>query len=183
MPPFFFQKPQTPAERRRLERKCAQGLVSRVMAGVYAPLDLIPTEERVMQWVAQAQPAATMNLISALSFHGITTQIPDYLSVALPRGVHAPKVLCSPTRYWFVKPELMESGYVELQGEIGTYRVTTPERTLADCCKYRNKIGMDVFLEALRMASPRLNVGILMQEAEKLRVANIMTPYLKTILS
>lgn len=136
-----------------------------------------------MQWINRAQPTATMNLISALSFHRVSTQIPDYLSVALPRGTRGPRVLCAPVLYWPTKPLLFEDGYELHQGEYGSYRVTTLERTIADCCKYRNKIGMDVFLEALRLSRSRLDISELCRQAEKLRVLKVLTPYLKSLFS
>lgn len=168
---------------RTMQRYSAAGELLRVLPGQYVPNDVIPTEERVMQWIHRVQPSATMNLISALSFHRVTTQIPDYLSVAIPRGSRGPRVLCAPVLYWTTKPELLDSGFELHHGEYGDFRVTSLERTLADCCKYRNKIGMEVFLEALRLSHPKLNIPDLCREAEKLRVLSVLTPYLKTLIS
>lgn len=174
---------QPPISMRTMQRRRAAGELQRVLPGQYVPADVIPTEERVMQWIHRVHPMATMNLISALSFHKVTTQIPDYLSVAIPRGTRGPRVLCAPVLYWATKPELMEDGYDLHCGEYGDYRVTSLERTLADCCKYRNKIGMDVFLEALRLSHTKLDIPELCRQAEKLRVLKVLTPYLKSLLS
>lgn len=168
---------------RTMQRRSAAGQLLRVMPGQYVPADVIPTEERVMQWINRMHPTATMNLISALSFHRVTTQIPDYLSVAIPRGSRGPRVLCAPVLYWTTKPDLLDDGYELQQGEYGPFRVTSLERTLADCCKYRNKIGMDVFLEALRLSHAKVNIPELCRQAEKLRVLSVLTPYLKSLLS
>lgn len=179
---------QTPSQApdvsiRTLQRRSAAGELQRVLPGQYVPIDVIPTEERVMQWINRVHPTATMNLISALSFHRITTQIPDYLSVAIPRGSRGPRVLCAPVLYWTTKPNLLDDGFELHHGEYGDFRVTSLERTLADCCKYRNKIGMDVFLEALRLSHTQLNIPELCRQAEKLRVLSVLTPYLKTLIS
>lgn len=168
---------------RTLQRRCARGELVRILPGQYVPADIIPTEDRVMQWINHAQPLATMNLISALSFHRATTQIPDYLSVAIPRGTRGPVVLCAPVLYRPTKPVLLQDGYEQHQGEYGSFRVTTLERTIADCCKHRNKIGMDVFLEALRMAQSRLNLAELCRQAEALRILNVITPHLQTLFA
>lgn len=180
-----MKTPMTPpaVSMRTKQRLSASGELLRVLPGQYVPIDVIPTEERVMQWINRVHPTATMNLISALSFHRVTTQIPDYLSVAIPRGSRGPRVLCAPVLYWATKPDLLADGYELHQGEYGAFRVTSLERTLADCCKYRNKIGMDVFLEALRLSYAKLNIPELCRQAEQLRVLSVLTPYLKSLLS
>lgn len=180
-----MKTPMTPpaVSMRTMQRLSASGELLRVLPGQYVPIDVIPTEERVMQWINRVHPTATMNLISALSFHRVTTQIPDYLSVAIPRGSRGPRVLCAPVLYWTTKPNLLADGYELHQGEYGAFRVTSLERTLADCCKYRNKIGMDVFLEALRLSHAKLNIPELCRQAEQLRVLSVLTPYLKSLLS
>jgi Cdc6-like AAA superfamily ATPase len=81
------------------------------------------------------------------------------------------------------KPELLTDCSIEVQGEFGHFRVTTIERTLVDCFKYRNKIGLSIFLEAARMAHSKINPAGLHDEAERLRVLNNILPYLKSYFS
>ena len=88
----------------------------RIMPGVFVEADASMSDINVMQWLTLRQPHSIMNLISALSFHQATTQIPQYLSVALPRGVRLPKVLVMPVKAWFVTPSLLLDGYEAHRG-------------------------------------------------------------------
>lgn len=180
MPNSPHQKTAPNAKRSTLYRRLAAGELQRVMPGVLVPSEEFLTDDRVMSLLAERQPAVVMNLISALSHHGLTTQIPDALSVALPRGIRLPRVYGTPVQVWFTKQELLQDAAVEVEGEFGPYRVTTAERTVADCFKYRNKIGLSIFLEALKLSQGRLNPSRLYAEAERLRVLKRMLPYLKT---
>lgn len=180
MPSSPHQKTAPNAKRSTLYRRLAAGELQRVMPGVLVASEEFLTDDRVMSLLAERQPAVVMNLISALSHHGLTTQIPDALSVALPRGVRLPRVYGTPMQVWFTKQELLQDAAVDVAGEFGPYRVTTAERTVADCFKYRNKIGLSIFLEALKLSQGRLNPSRLYAEAERLRVLKRMLPYLKT---
>lgn len=174
---------QGKTERRRMYRRLAAGKAQRVLSGVLVEGDALLGEADVMALLNARQPLAVMNLISALSHHRMTTQIPDALYVALPRGVRMPCVYAMPVRVWYTTPELLEGGWDEIAGAYGPYRVTTPERTVVDCFKYRNKIGLSIFLEALRLGQEKLNPSLLHSEAKRLRVLNKMAPYLKYIFS
>lgn len=151
----------------------------RIMPGVFVEADAPMSDLNVMQWLTLRQPHSIMNLISALSFHQATTQIPQYLSVALPRGIRLPKVLVMPVKAWFVTPSLLLDGHEVHQGDYGSFNVTTLERTLVDCFKYRHKIGLDIFIEALELTRGKWNAWKLQKEADRLRVLSSITPYLK----
>lgn len=153
--------------------------LARIMPGVFVEADASMNDLNVMQWLTLRQPHSVMNLISALSFHQATTQIPQYLSVALPRGVRMPKVLVTPVKAWFVSPSLLLDGYEVHQGDYGSFNVTTLERTLVDCFKYRNKIGLDIFMEAINLTKGKWDAWKLQKEATRLRVLSLITPYLK----
>lgn len=167
-------------ERQRMYRRLAAGELQRVLPGVMLESDVVLTDARVMSLLYARRPDAVMNLISALSHHKMTTQIPDALSVALPRGVRMPPVYGVPVQVWYTSPALLKDCAMLVQGEFGDYRVTTPERTLVDCFKYRNKIGLSIFLEAVRMGQGKLNPSRIHYEATRLRVLNNMLPYLKS---
>lgn len=157
------------------------GKLRRVMPGVFVEDGVELTNVRLMQFVSMKQRAAVMNLISALAYHKMTTQIPDYLSYALPRGTHAPSTDAVPTRVWYVTPSYLRHGIEEVEGEYGTFKVTTPERTLVDCFKYRNKIGLEIFLEALYLTRQQVNMWTLQELAAEHHVLRGMMPYLKMI--
>ena len=171
------------AERKKLYRRLAAGELQRVMPGAMVNIDAILTAEQVMSLIHSRQPSTVMNLISALSYHKMTTQIPDALSVALPRGIRMPAVYALPIQVWYTSPALLCDCTVEGKSEYGPFFVTTPERTLVDCFKYRNKIGLSIFLEAARMGLGQLNPSIIHHEAERLRVLNGILPYLKSYFS
>lgn len=169
--------------RTTLSKREQEGALVRIMPGFYVEKGITLTTENLMQWISKKQPAAVLNLISALSFHGVTTQIPEYLSIALPRGVHMPHVYVAPIRVWYTSPKLAQANLQEEHGQYGTFRVTTLERTLVDCFKHRHKLGLGIFLEALQLATPQLNVWQLQKQAADSRVLNGMLPYLRSILN
>ena len=161
-----------------------EGLLNTLTRGVYhlpeVPLqgsdDLIAVAHRI--------PRARICLISALSFHELTTQIPHGVYCAIPRYAHRPNMNHPPVRYFIFSRDCYENGveYHEVSGtRLPVYSV---EKTLADCFKYRNQIGMDTVLEALRLYRERrpLNVRALMEYARVCRVQNILSPYLEATL-
>ncbi len=134
--------------------------------------------------VALKVPEGVVCLVSALAFHQITTQIPHEVSIAVPRGAEAPRLQFPPIRVcWFSRPGMTEGVEThELDGV--KVRICSPERTLADCFKYRNKIGFDVALEALKLyrARRRPRVDLLLKYAGICRVERIMRPYIEATL-
>lgn len=164
-------------------RQLAAGVLQRVLPGVMIGTGDLLTDERVMPLLHARQPAVVMNMVSALRYHGMTTQIPDALSVALPRGVRMPRTFGFPVQVWYTTPKLLEGCSMVVDGGHGPFLVTTPERTVVDCFKYRNKIGLSIFLEALSMSHGRLNASLLHAEASRLRVLTGVLPYLKSYFS
>lgn len=181
MPTYISNSSNT--QRTRIYRRVSAGELRSVLPGVMLESDTLLTDAHVMGLLHARQPGVIMNLVSALAYHGITTQIPDVLSVAAPRGVRVPRTYDWPLQVWYTKPELLTDCSIEVQGEFGHFRVTTIERTLVDCFKYRNKIGLSIFLEAARMAHGKINPAGLHDEAERLRVLNNILPYLKSYFS
>lgn len=164
-------------------RRLAAGALQRVMPGVLIDSGELLTEESLMSLLSARQPAAVMNLVSALHHYGLTTQIPDALSVALPRGVRMPRVYGYPVQVWHTTPALLADCSRDEEGPHGRYRVTSPERTVVDCFKYRNKIGLSIFLEALAMSHGSLAPEAMYAEARRLRVLTSILPYLKSYYS
>ena len=123
-------------------------------------------------------------LISALSYHDMTTQIPHEIHLALPRGAEPPRLEYPPLRiFWFSGKAYSEGIETSIMDGV-EIRVYSPEKTLADCFKYRNKIGMDTVLEALKFYRQRkkMRVDRLMHYARICRVENVMRPYLEASL-
>jgi predicted transcriptional regulator of viral defense system len=123
-------------------------------------------------------------MISALAFHQITTQIPHQIDLALPKGTWTPKLDHPPLRIYRFSGEAMTEGIQTHEMDGISVRIFSPEKTLADCFKFRNRIGLDVALEALRMhrRRGRLDLTALARYAAIDRVTVVMRPYLEALL-
>ena len=122
-------------------------------------------------------------LLSALQFHGLTTQLPLQVWMAMPRGSHVPRIAYPPIKMvqftGAAYPEGVETHYCD-QVAVRVYSVA---KTVADCFKHRNKIGLDVALEALKdaRAQGKVNIDELCRCAKVCRVTNVMRPYLEAL--
>ena len=161
-----------------------EGVVEELSRGLYRLADLPALSNPDLVTVALKIPAGVVCLISALAYHEITTQIPHEVHVALPRGAEPPRLKHPPLRvFWFTGRSFTEG--IETHKVDGIrLRVYSPEKTLADCFKYRNKLGLDTVLEALRLyrSRKRPNVDELMKFARVCRVEKVMRPYLEALL-
>ncbi len=138
--------------------------------------DLIPIAKRI--------PGAVICLISALSFHDITTQIPHKIHFALKRGAEEPRLDYPPfITYRFTEPAYSEGIESHLIDGINV-KIYCVEKTIADCFKFRNRVGLDTVLESLRLYRERKPtlVDDLLKYASICRVKKIMQPYLEAIL-
>lgn len=129
-------------------------------------------------------PQSVICMISALSFHGITTQTPHAVDIALPREARRPKINTPPVRVYRMVSRIFQCGIEQQRVDGRTIRVYSAERTLVDCFRYRNKIGLDTAIEALRLYRERKQVkpDEIMDCARTCRVARIIRPYLEGIL-
>lgn len=133
---------------------------------------------------ALAIPKGTICLISALSFHGIGTQIPRVVDVAVHKDTKRPRIGYPPIRiFWFTDAALTTGVQTHMLDGVPV-KIYNPAKTVADCFKFRNRIGLDVAIEALReVRRNRLTtVGELLEMAKVCRVANVMRPYLEAML-
>ena len=135
--------------------------------------------------IAKKIPSGVICLISALAFHEITTQIPHFVYVALPSQAHKPKISYPPMRYFWYNKKLLTTGVQEVTIGGYTFKIFDVEKTLVDCVKFRNKIGMDVVLEALKMywQSRKTNLDKLFEYAKLFRVEKVLKPIMETIVS
>lgn len=134
--------------------------------------------------VAKRVPQATICLVSALSYHEITTQIPHSVSIALPKGAETPRVDYPPIRVHRFSDTTLKLGIEKHLIDGISINIYCPEKTLADCFKFRNNLGMDVVLEALKLykARKKFNLDKLLEYARVCRVEKIMRPYLEATL-
>jgi predicted transcriptional regulator of viral defense system len=151
--------------------------------GLYRLADAGEAEYPDLALVAARAPDATVCLISALSYHDITTQIPSSVHLAVQRGSYHGITLSIPVTVYRFDPKTFNKG-LETHRVGGTpLKIYSVARSVVDCFKFRNKLGLDVALEALRMARQRKLVQNreLLHYARLLRVENPMSPYLQAI--
>ena len=160
------------------------GMLERLDRGLYRLAEMAPLSDPDLVTVARKVPDGVICLISALHFHDITTQIPHAVSIAVKRGKQPPRIEHPPTKIYIFSGEAFSRG-IEAHSIDGTpVRVYSPEKTLADCFKYRNKIGMDTFREAVTLYRSRSNAKPrrLLEYAKICRVEKLMRPYLEAFL-
>ena len=161
-----------------------RGLLERVSRGVHRLADLAPLGDPDLVCVAVRVPKAVICLISALHFHGLTAEIPHEVQIALPRGTKEPRVGQPPIRVFRFSDSAYREG-VEIHSVDGVeVRIYGPAKTIADCFKFRNKIGLDVALAALRtgLEEQRFRPAELMRVARICRVQEIIRPYLEILV-
>ena len=158
-----------------------KGIIEQISRGVYRLVELPPVSNPDLVTVALRYPNAVLCLISALSFHEIATQIPHEVSIALPRNSHTPSLKYPPLLVHRFTNQAYQAGIEEHQIDGVTVKVYSPEKTLADCFKFRNKIGIDVVLEALKLYKGRKKSDHrkILEYARICRVDKIMRPYLE----
>lgn len=158
-----------------------KGIIEQISRGVYRLADLPPVSNPDLMTVSIRFPSAVICLVSALAFHDITTQIPHNVSVAVARNAHVPSLDYPPLVVYRFSGKAYKYGVEEYLIDNVRIKIYSPEKTLADCFKFRNKIGMDVVLEALTLYKKRKNPNIpeLIKSAEICRIKNVMMPYLE----
>lgn len=161
-----------------------EGLIEPVSRGLYRLTDLPPIQNPDLVAAATRFPHAVLCLISALDWHGITTQIPHKVHLAVERDARLPVLDYPPVAGYRFSGRAFSEGISQAQVDGVPLQVYNPEKTLADCFKFRNRIGMDVVLEALDLYRTRkaFRPGKLMEYARVCRVANVMGPYVEARL-
>jgi predicted transcriptional regulator of viral defense system len=160
------------------------GTLEVVSRGVFRLAGSEPLGNPDLVTVATRVPNGVICLISALAFHQITTQIPHEVQVALQRGAELPRLEYPPIKLYWFKDQAFTAGVDTHKLDGVDIRIYSPEKTLADCFKFRNKIGLDTAVEAVRFYRERrsVNVDALMRYAAICRVEKVMRPYLEAIL-
>ena len=166
-----------------LTRAVRRGQLERIGRGLYGLPGRPVSAHGVLAEVARRVPKGVVCLLSALRFHGLTTQAPFEVWLAIENKSIAPKLDYPPLRIVRFSGAALTEGVEEHLVDGVTVRVTGVAKTVADCFKYRNKIGLDVALEALREAwrEKRMTSDDLWRYAKVCRVANVMRPYLESL--
>ena len=160
------------------------GRLQQVSRGVFRLADLPPLDDPDLVTVAVRAPEAVVCLISALAFHQITLEVPHEVHIALPRGVSRPELDYPPLRIFrFSGPALTEGIETHEINDVPV-KIYSAAKTVADCFKFRNKIGPDVAVEALKLYLERRpsSPGELLRYARICRVERVMQPYLEALV-
>lgn len=166
-----------------LTRMVRKGLLQRVGRGLYAIPESTVSAQGALAEVAIKYPQAIICLLSALRLHELTTQAPFEVWLAIPNKARAPKIDYPALRVVRFSGSALTDGIEEHTIDGVSVRVTNIARTVADCFKFRNKIGLDVALEALQEAwnTKRTSMDELWRYANVCRVANVMRPYMESL--
>ena len=168
-----------------LTRLCSQGVISHVECGIYLPADARVTENLSLQIMALRVPRCVICLLSALRFHNFTTQVSPDVWIALKQHSRIPAMSHLSTRVVMLSEEPFQYGVEEHDIDGIKIRVYSAAKTVADCFKFRNQIGLDAALEALRdgFRQKLFTVSELMDAAKVCRVSKVITPYVESIFS
>jgi predicted transcriptional regulator of viral defense system len=166
-----------------LSRMVAQGSLERVAPGQYRRPGARISEHHDLVIVANAVPNAVVCLLSALSFHSIGTQSPWQIWIALDRATRTPRLDRPPLRVVHFSGSAFSAGIETHRIEGAPVRIYGVAKTIVDCFKYRNKVGLDVALEALREGwrARRFTMDELYKLARACRVSRVMQPYLESL--
>ena len=166
-----------------LSRLTASGQLERVGRGVYSLPDRQGSEHESLVTIAVKVPQAVFCLLTALQIHELTTQLPRQVWIAMPQGSHAPKMDYPPVKMVQFSGEAYAAGVEVVQVDQVALRVYGAAKTVADCFKHRNKIGLDVAIEALKdaLTQRKATADDLWRFAKICRVANVMRPYLEAL--
>ena len=159
------------------------GRIVELGRGLYRLATVGEAEHPDLALIAARAPGAAVCLISALAYHDITTQIPSSVHLAVPRGSYHRVKLSIPVTVYRFDPKTFTEGLETHRIDGMPLKIYSAARTVVDCFKFRNKLGLDVALEALRLARQRKRVQNreLLHYARLLRVKISMSAYLQAI--
>ncbi|HSI47163.1 MAG TPA: type IV toxin-antitoxin system AbiEi family antitoxin domain-containing protein [Ideonella sp.] len=159
------------------------GKLQRFARGLYGLPDAEATEHQTLIEVCQRVPKAVLCLLSALQIHEIGTQLPHEVWIALPEATQTPALSYPPLRIARLRGAAYSDGIQTVADQGAPIRVYSAAKTVTDCFKFRNKIGLDVALEALKDAwrSRKVSMAELSRFARINRVERVMQPYLEAV--
>lgn len=169
--------------REKLARLAEKGSLERVERGIYRQAETDISEYESLLVASLIVPKGVICLLSALRFYDLTTQNPFEIWMAIEPGAHRPKPQSISLRLVHFSGESLTEGIATHEIDGGILRIYDPAKTIADCFKFRHKIGLDTALEALREARRKklFTMEELWHYAKICRVTNVMRPYLEAL--
>ena len=170
--------------RKVLSRMINKEELEKVARGLYRAPNTFLSEKETMVNVALRSPKAVFCLLSALQFHELTTQLPRQVWIAMPHGSHTPKMDYPPLRMIQYSKAAYSAGIEDHEIDQTILRVYSPAKTVVDCFKFRNRVGLDVALEALNdvLKQKKATMDEIYRFAKIQRVYKIMQPYLEAMM-
>ena len=167
-----------------LQQMYEQGVLARSGRGMYTLADWAPSENFSLAETCRRVPDGIVCLKSALRFHELGTQDPRQVWIAIHPKARLPRMGYPPRHVVRFSGPALLTGVEERLSPEGTIRVYRPAKTIVDCFRYRNKIGLDIALEALRDGwhSRKVTMDELWQYAKNLRISTVMQPYLESLV-
>ncbi|HHT9959392.1 TPA: type IV toxin-antitoxin system AbiEi family antitoxin domain-containing protein [Legionella pneumophila] len=169
--------------RATISRLVSENKLEKLASGLYCLPETEFSEKESLVIIASRVPQAVFCLLTALQIHDLTTQLPRKVWIAMPKGSHPPKMDYPPLKMVQYSDEAFSEGIEIIESDNIKLRVYNFAKTIADCFKHRNKIGLDVAIEALKEAYTKNKVTVdeLWHYAKICRVANVMRPYIEAI--
>lgn len=169
--------------RATISRLVSESKLEKLAPGLYCLPGAEFSEKESLIIIASRVPQAVFCLLTALQIHDLTTQLPRKVWIAMPKGSHTPKMNYPPLKMVQYSDESFSEGIEIIESDNINLRVYNVAKTIADCFKHRNKIGLDVAMEVLKEAyiKNKVSVDELWHYAKICRVANVMRPYIEAI--
>jgi len=161
-----------------------EGRVEKIARGLYRLTNYTPGSHPDLVIASLQAPRGVICLLSALSFYEATSEIPRYVDLAIPRGAHANRIKYPPVRFYRFAPKTWKAGIEKYEIEGHRIKVYSLAKTIADCFKFRNKIGIDLARDALKVAVTEKGIKLkdIMQYAKICRVDSIVKPILEAMI-
>jgi len=166
-----------------LQRAVDRGQVMRRARGLYVKPDHAATRHTDIAAVGARTPKAVVCLVSALEYHGLTTQVPHAVWIMIHKSSHRPTFNAPAVRVVRASGPALTTGVEKNKIEGVVVQMTTPAKTVADCFRYRDTVGTDVAVEALRdcLRKRKATPSDIFEMAKVDRVARVMRPYLEAL--
>lgn len=170
--------------RRDVKRMKDEGRIMRVKSGLYRLSEIPLISNQGFIDLAHAVPRGVICLLSALSYYELTTFNPSIISIAVCRGSRRPKIEYPPVEFYYFSKKQFEAGIDEIKINNNKIRIYCPEKTICDCFRYRNKLGLDMAKEGLSEYLKRKNRDLekLLKYAEICRVKPLMQTWLNAMI-
>lgn len=160
------------------------GEVEKIARGLYRVVNYKPGSHPDIVIASLQAPKGAICLISALSFHEATSEIPRYVDIAIPQGTHANRIKYPPVKFYRFAPEAWEAGLEEHEIEGHKIKIYDLAKTVVDCFKFRNRIGVNIARKVLKagIAEKKIEPKEIMKYAKICRVSSIIKPILEAIV-